>query len=210
MMKQHRFFFSFFAALCLLFSGCAFNSQPAAMLYDLGPASFEAKEYVLPNEMPRLLVSQVNAADWLNSSKMYYRLAQVNDQQTRFYTLSRWNTRPSKLFSERFQSAALASGSEVGNGGMAVPDEWRVTVHIEDFSQYFYDEAKSEGRIALRVSVAAKGGSLLQKRFLRAEPAMSPDAAGGAAALAAATDGIIADILQWVGENYRRQTAGDN
>ena len=209
MMKQHRFFFfSFLAAFCLLFSGCAFNSQPAAVLYDLGPAPFEAETHALPAEMPRLLVSQVNAADWLNSSKMYYRLAQVNDQQTWFYTLSRWNTRPSKLFSERFQSALLASGSEVENG-MAAPDAWRVTVHIEDFSQYFYDASKSEGRIVLRVSVAGKNGRLLQKRFLRAEPAMSPDAAGGAAALAAATDGIIADILQWVGENCRRQ-AGDD
>lgn len=209
MMKPSRFFFaSLFAALGMLFSGCAFHSQPPATLYDLGLPSSMPENRILPAGMPRLLVFQVNAADWLNSSKMYYRLGQVNAQQTRFYTLSRWNTQPAKLFRERLQSRILSSGGEIGSGRVADADELRLIVHLEDFSQYFHDADHSEGRVALRILVTGKKGVFLQKSFLYTVPAQSQDAAGGAAALADATDGVIADMLQWIGENYPQ--AGDH
>ncbi|MCM1128474.1 MAG: ABC-type transport auxiliary lipoprotein family protein [Alistipes senegalensis] len=209
MIKQSRFFLlGLFAALGIFLSGCAFNSQPQAVLYDLGLPSSMPEERLLPAGMPRLLVFQVNAADWLNSSKMYYRLAQVNEQQTRFYTLSRWNTQPPKLFRERLQSRILALGGEIGSGRIADADELRLMVHIEDFSQYFHDADYSEGRIALRVSVTGKNGVFLQKSFLAAVPAPSQDAAGGVRALAAATDGVIVEILQWISGNCRQADAG--
>lgn len=208
MMKQRRLFFvSLFTALGLFLSGCAFHSQPPATLYDLGLPSSMPEERILPAGMPRLLVFQVNAADWLNNSKMYYRLGQVNAQQTRFYTLSRWNTNPPKLFRERLQSRILSLGGEIGSGRIADADELRLIVHLEDFSQYFHDANHSEGRIALRVSVTGKKGLFLQKSFLYTVPAQSPDAVGGAAALADAADGVIADMLQWIGENYSQAGA---
>ncbi len=151
--------------------------------------------------MPRLSVYQVNAPEWLGSTMMYYRLAHVDLRETRFYTLSRWNMPPSKLFRDRLESRLVsASGGSVSREG-----RWRLIVHMEDFSQHFVDDANSEGRIALRVSVLDGDGLVARQRFLRAVPAPAPDAPGGARALSVATDEVIADILRWLTEIGREQ-----
>ena len=80
----------------------------------------------------------------------------------------------------------------------------RLIVNIEDFSQYFTDDSHSEGRIALRVSVLGKDGLVAQKSFLHAVAASTPDAPGGAKALSVATDEVIAEILLWIVENYKK------
>ncbi len=206
MIKRSRlFFFSLLAVCCLILSGCAMNSQPQSVLYDLGPPSSMPEGPALPAGMPPLIVFQVNSPDWLDSTKMYYRLEHVNAQQARFYTLSRWNMAPSKLFRDRLKSRIVSAGGEIGGGRVPKEGQLRLIVHVEDFSQYFKDDANSEARIALRVSVLDKDGSMIaQKGFLHTVAAKSPDAPGGAQALSAATDDVISEILAWVVENSRK------
>lgn len=205
-MKLTRFFFSsLLIGCCLLLSGCMTSSQPAAILYDLGPDSSMPTGRQMPADMPLLAVSQVESADWLDNNKMYYRLAQVNDQQTRYYTLSLWNMQPQRLFRERLTSRIISAGGDVAGEKVDKTNILRLFVHIEDFSQYFYDDSNSEGRIALRVSVIGKDDFLMQKSFFHKVTAPSPDSAGGAKALAIATDEIIFQMLQWIAENYRKE-----
>ncbi|WAW08978.1 PqiC family protein [Oxalobacter vibrioformis] len=206
MMKpRHLFFSSLLAACCLFLSGCALqSSQPPATLYDLGPSSSMPSDRLLPDDMPTLVVFRVNASDWLNNTKMYYRLAHVNDQQTRFYTLSRWNESPPKQFRDRLKSRIVSAGGEIGGARAPRAGQLRLIVNIEDFSQYFTDDSHSEGRIALRVSVLGKDGLVAQKSFLHAVAASTPDAPGGTKALSVATDEVIAEILLWIVENYKK------
>lgn len=206
MMKRSPLFFScLLAAFCLLLSGCALQtSQPPSTLYDLGPASSLPSEKTLPEDMPTLVVFRVNAPDWLNNTKMYYRLAHVNDQQTRFYTLSRWNAQPPKLFRDRLKSRIVAAGGEIGGGRAHKVNQLRLIVHVEDFSQYFSDDSNSEARIALRISVLDRDGLIAQKSFLQTAPASTPDAPGGAKALSVATDEVISEILRWIVQNYKK------
>lgn len=206
MMKPRHFFFSsLLAACCLILSGCALqSSQPQATLYDLGPSSSMPSEKMLPDDVPTLVVFRVNSPDWLNNTQMYYRLKHVNEQQTRFYTLSRWNVAPPKLFRDRLKSRIVAAGGEIGGGRMPRADQLRLIVNVEDFSQYFTDDSNSEGRVALRVTVLGKDGLLAQKSFLHAVAAASPDAPGGAKALSVAADEVISEILLWIVENYKK------
>ncbi|MDL2284573.1 PqiC family protein [Oxalobacter sp. OttesenSCG-928-P03] len=180
------------------------NSQPPATLYDLGPPSSMPAEKALPPDMPTLVVFRVNSPDWLGNTMMYYRLTHVNEQQTRFYTLSRWNMPPPKLFRDRLKSRIVSAGGEIGGGRMPRAEQLRLVVHLEDFSQYFLDDSNSEGRVALRVSVLNKDALVAQKSFLHTVTAPTPDASGGAQALSLATDEVIAQILLWIVENYKK------
>ena len=206
MMNTRHFFFScLMAVCCLLLSGCALNtSQPPATRYDFGPVSSVPSGQIVPTDLPALVVSQVSAPDWLNSTRMYYRLAHVNEQQTLFYTLSSWNAQPSKLFRERFHSRIVAAGGETGDGVMSKANQLRLIIHLEDFSQYFLDDSDSKARIALRVSVPGRDGSVLRKSFFHQVDAPTPDAAGGAKALSVATDEVITQVLDWIVENHKK------
>ncbi len=189
--------------MCLLFfGGCVFNSQPAALSYDLGPTSSMPAEKIFASSIPPIIVSQVDAPAWLNNNKMYYRLAQVNAQQTRFYTRTLWNMPPPKLFREYFKSRIVSAGGEIGGKKVTTTNSLRIFIYIEDFSQYFYSDENSEGRIALRASILGKDGLLTQKSFYRAIKAPTPDAAGGVEALATGTQEIITELLYWIEKNY--------
>ena len=207
-MKQHHFLSGLLIAISLLFlGGCAFNSQPAAIQYDLGPTTSMPAERIFSSNMPPIIVSQVDAPAWLNNNKMYYRLSQVNDQQTRFYTRTLWNMPPAKLFREYLKSLIVSSSGEIGGQKISTTNALRLFIYIEDFSQYFYSDESSEGRIALRASLLGKDNLLIQKSFYRAIPAPTPDAAGGVKALATGANEIMTEILYWVKENYKKESS---
>ncbi len=205
-MKQHHFFSGLLIAISLLFfGGCAFNSQPSALQYDLGPTSSIKTKQILSSDVPAIMVSQVDAPAWLNNNKMYYRLAQVNEQQTRFYTRTLWNMPPAKLFREYLKSHIVSSGGEIGGKKISTANTIQLFIYIEDFSQYFYTDENSEGRIALRASILNQDGVLTQKSFYKAIKAPTPDAAGGVQALATGTNEVIIEILHWIEKNYKKE-----
>ena len=201
MMKKSRF--SFLALLfsgVLLMAGCAMTSQPPATLYDLGPLSSMPTERTLTPEIPPLVIFRVQSPEWLNNSMMYYRLGHVNEQQTRFYTQSRWNMSPPKLFRERLRARIAAAGGELGGERSRDREQLRIIVHVEDFSQYFYDDSNSEARISVRATLLDRDGAVSQKVFFQAAPAKTPDAPGGAQALSVATDALITEMFYWIVE----------
>ncbi|MCL1886803.1 MAG: PqiC family protein [Betaproteobacteria bacterium] len=199
--RSHLSLFSLLVVCCWLLFGCAINSQPSATLYDLGPVSSAQTNKVFPPDMPLLVISRVNAPSWLRNTMMYYRQAQVNDQQTLFYTLSRWSMPPPELFRDHLESRIVAAGGVIEGTRANKAGQLRLIVHIEDFSQYFQDDSTSEGRIALRVSIFGKDRLVAQKSFFHKVPAPSPDAPGGVQALSVAADEVITEILHWIVEN---------
>ncbi|KAA9159901.1 hypothetical protein F3K36_29090, partial [Delftia sp. BR1] len=144
------------------------------------------------------------------STAMFYRLAYANGQELRPYQLARWSQPPALLLQQRLRSQlglqrpVLASSESVAQPRLqgAVPTLLRVD--IEEFSQVFDAPGSSAGVVRLRATLVEQSGAvdrlLGQKVFEVRSPAASGDAAGGAQALAKATDAAIAQIDAWLGQ----------
>ena len=195
MMKRIRFYFILVLSAVVLTACALGDSRPAAMLYDLGPFETENK-ISLPAEMPAVQ-TRVSAPGWMNENLMFYRLNYVNDQQIRFYTESSWNTMPSRLFKSRLDAFLVSSGNPVVGTRMA-SSPLVLRIHIEDFSQHFSSPTDSVGRIALYASLFKGRELIAQKIFRKDVISQTPDAQGGARALAQGTDALIAEIMQWM------------
>ena len=195
MMTRIKFcFILIFSAVIL--AACALgDSRPPAMLYDLGP--FETGRKVsLPAAMPPIQ-TRVNAPGWMNENLMFYRLDYVNNQQIRFYTESSWNAAPSRLLKSRLDAFLVSSGNPVVGARTASPP-LVLRIHIEDFSQHFSSLNDSVGRIALYASLFNGRDLIAQKVFRKDVVSQTPDAQGGARALAEGSDALIAEIMQWM------------
>jgi cholesterol transport system auxiliary component len=190
---------------CAGLSGCATRADTAT-LYDLGPVRAEpvangttagAPTAALAR-LPALSVAEVNAPAWLDSPLMYFRLSYANDQQPRPYASSRWTMAPAQLFGQRLKSRLAQAGGIVlpaTDGAANVP---LLRIEADDFTQTFDSPAHSGVQIAMRATVFNARTMTAQKTFVKQASAPSADAAGGARALAEASDALIADMLVWL------------
>ena len=177
-----------------LLAGCASVKKPQAELFDLGLATPAAG---LP-ALPPMALAEVNTPEWLDSPAIFYRLAYESPRQPRPYANSRWSMPPAQLFAQRLKSRMGQAGGTLlsaSDGATGIP-----VLHLEadEISQVFDSPARSDGMVAMRLSVLNGRRLLGQKSFVQRAPAPSPDAAGGVDAIAAASDAVIADMLQWL------------
>jgi len=183
--------------LCLLAAGllsaCAIRAE-APSLFDLGPVHAQQAG---PAPAP-VVLADVQAPLWLDSQAMFYRLAHVNQQQARAYAHSRWTMPPAGLVTQRLKARLSLAGGIVASPGDGTASMPLMRLELDDFTQVFASDTVSEGRVSLRASLFRGRALLSQKTFTRAVPAASADAAGGAAALSAATDAALGDLLQWL------------
>lgn len=182
---------------CALAAGCATRSEPLA-LYDFGPLRVDHANGSNPGGLPPLSVAEINTPAWLDSQLMYFRLSYANQQQTRPYAHSRWSMPPVQLFGQRLKARIAQAGGVVlsatdGAAGLPV-----LRVDADDMMQNFDSASHSTVQISLRASVFNGRSLLAQKTFSRQAAAPSADAAGGAAAMAAASDALIDDMLVWL------------
>lgn len=195
MMKRIRFCFTLMFAAAVLTACALRDNRPAAMLYDLGPFETESRT-PLPTGMPAVQ-TKVNAPGWMNDNLMFYRLDYVNNQQIRFYTESSWNAAPSRLFKSRLDAFLVSSGNPVASARTA-SHPLVLRIHVEDFSQHFSSPNDSVGRIALYASLFNGRDLIAQKVFRKDVVSQTPDAQGGARALAEGSDALIGEIMQWM------------
>lgn len=179
---------------CLLLAGCASVKKPQAGLFDLGLATPAANMPALPP----LALAEVNTPEWMDSPAIFYRLAYDSARQPRPYANSRWSMAPAQLFAQRFKSRMSQAGGTLlsaSDGATGIP-----VLHLDadEISQVFDSPERSTGMVAMRLSVLNGRRLLGQKSFVRRMPAPSADAAGGVDAIAAASDAVIADMLQWL------------
>jgi len=180
---------------CALRPGCASIKKPQAELYDMGLATAAANMPALPP----MALAEVNAPEWLDSPAIFYRLAYAKARQPRPYADSRWSMSPAQLFAQRLKSRMSQAGGTLlsaSDGATGIP-----LLHLEadEISQVFDSPESSSGLVAMRLSVLNGRRLVGQKSFVRRMPAPSADAAGGVEAIAAASDAVIADMLQWLG-----------
>jgi cholesterol transport system auxiliary component len=194
----NRYFFSGAALAVVLalgvLSGCAGN--PAAISdirYDFGPASPPATA----GTMPAVKVLDVEAPETMGTDKLTYRLSYADSQQLASYANSHWTMPPAQLLTQRLRTALTSRGTVLtGADGVRAPV---LKVDLQEFEQVFDGQAESHGAVTARATLFQGGKVIGQRTFISRAPASSPDAAGGARALAAASDDLVSQITAWLG-----------
>ncbi|WP_415858541.1 ABC-type transport auxiliary lipoprotein family protein [Burkholderia ubonensis] len=183
------------AALTLaLAAGCAGERAALSNVrYDLGPAAPVATA----GHGPALKVLDVAAPDALDSDKFVYRLAYADAQRMAVYRDSRWTAPPAQLLTQRLRGALSSRGAVLeGADGVRAPT---LRIDLSEFEQVFDGESQSHGAVTARATLTQDGKVLGQRTFVARAPSSTPDAAGGARALATASDDLVAQIAAWVG-----------
>ena len=193
------------AIICLVFvalAGCAVplpDKPVRPQPYDLGPALPLAADAAPAG--PALAVSRVESSAAIDGTAVVYRLIySEGGQQPRPYAQARWTMSPPQLVTQRLREAFSATRPVVEAGGGLATLELRT--ELDEFAQIFSAPGASEGVVRLRATVvshAAQGGRLLgQRTFSVRRAAPTADAAGGVAALRAATDEAVRQMVAWV------------
>jgi len=182
-------------ACVAMLAGCA-SGPPAAISnirYDLGAPPQLGNTMT----MPPVKVLAVSAAKNLDTDAFVYRLKYADAQRTAIYADSHWTMSPADLLTQRLR-AALASHGPVLTGADAVRAP-TLQVDLTDFEQVFDAPSQSHGEVSARVTLSQHGQVVSQRAFIARAPSSTADAAGGARALAAASDDLIAQMAAWLG-----------
>ncbi|MDQ0026344.1 cholesterol transport system auxiliary component [Variovorax paradoxus] len=201
----------------LIIAGCgALPDKPVrATLYDFGPgAATEASAAQPPAAaLPTLALAEIESNTRLDGTQILYRLGYADANELRPYGQSRWSLPPAQLLRQRLRDALAERRTVLGPDESAtlaraqgkVPDTLRIS--LDEFSHYFESAGSSVGLVRLRATLI-RGGSggdrvVGQRTFTVRRPAPSANAPGGVKALAAATDGVVAEVVQWVDQQPR-------
>ncbi|VVE81172.1 ABC-type transport auxiliary lipoprotein family protein [Pandoraea sputorum] len=201
----------------VLVAGCAAPAPSGALArFDLGPPTMPASAAAGANgaagaaganapasdvaaagaQQLSPLKVVVNAPSWLDSDMIYYRLPASEGDQARVYANSRWLASPARLFGDRLRAALSVDRAVLAAGDPAAAPALRV--ELEEFAQYFDSTSASHGVVQVRATLF-DGPKLLAQTTLRSQaPAGSADAAGGARALATASDAVQKQLIQWL------------
>jgi len=200
------------AALALaLLAGCsALPDKPVRPTqFDFGPGATADAPADRRAPLPPLALADVDAAGPLDAaSAVLYRLLYADGQQLKPYAQARWSMPPTQLVRQRLRER-LSQRRAVLNAGESAAllrtdgtQPLVLRIDLEEFTQLFQSPAASTGLVRLRVTVidnTPAGEKLLaQRMFIAQKPAPSADAAGGARALAEATDAVATDLEQWL------------
>ena len=192
------------AACLLLLAGCMHSTKAQFTgHYGLGtPASMPANGSGATSANGKILqVAQISVPDWLSGNAMFYRLDYRNDDRLAAYGQSDWIAPPASLL-EPILRRALAGGgwrAVVGPRNPATADA-SLQLRIDDFSQAFAQPGSSKGVLdATATLIDSRSDSVLaQKHFHVEVAAATPDAEGGARALADASRKFAAQLQTWV------------
>lgn len=182
-------------ALAILLAGCSTTKAPSNLTFDFGPAAPAAQASA---PFGAVVVTDVTGSAALDNERMYYRLNYADPLQARSYAHSRWSATPLQLVSQRLKTRIAQAGVKVLSTTDASVGVAILRTEIDDFTHSFESQSQSTGVVMLRASLFQGHKLIDQKTFTRKTPASSADAAGGAAALAASTDAVAADIVAWL------------
>ena len=201
-----------FAAIFL--AGCSALPQPPVrpVLYDLGPGQLAPAAEQPP--LPALALADVQSAGPVDgSTAVHYRLAYADARQLRPYQSARWSQPPAQLLEQRLRAvlgerrAVLRADKALIAARQGQAPTAVLRVELEEFSQIFTSEQGSTGVVRLRATLVEPtptGEQLLgQRLFVAQQAATSADAAGGARALAEATQQAAQALAQWLEQQGR-------
>ncbi|RFP09154.1 ABC transporter [Duganella sp. BJB488] len=183
------------AAVAALLGACASKGQSTAQ-YDFGP--LPQAPAPAPAAIGALIVADIAGPNALDTERMQYRLLYADARQSRPYAYNQWTATPFQLMTQRMKARIAQAGVKVLSTTDAAASPTVLRMEVNDFAQNFDSATSSTGVVDLRASLFRNHKLVDQKTFTRSSPAPSPDAAGGAQALATATDAVTADVLAWL------------
>jgi cholesterol transport system auxiliary component len=193
-------------------AACApLQPQPRAMVYDFGPGAIVEVPSNRMAPLPALVLAEVESSAALDSTAVLYRLGYSDAQQLRPYAQARWSMAPAQLVRQRLreQLGQRRSVLQAAQGLVAAKPAMTLHLELDEFSHWFETPERSSGLVRMRVTLAqAEGGVerlLAQRSFVVQRAAISADAAGGVRALTAATDALILEMEQWLGQVEQRE-----
>jgi len=194
-------------AVATVLGGCtALPDKPVRpAVYDFGPARPTAEARTGPASAtlaPALVLTDIQAPAALDGTAMLYRLAYADANQLRPYAQARWSMTPAQLVRQRLREQ-LGTQRTVLSPGEA-PASLTLRLELEEFTQLFDQPDHASAQVRLRATLvetqAGRERLLAQRQASAQRPTPSPDAAGGVQALVAATDAVVAELVQWVGQ----------
>ena len=198
--------------IALGLAACAqLQPQPRAVVYDFGPGAIAEVAANRNASLPTLVLADVESSAALDSTSVLYRLGYSDAQQLRPYAQARWSMAPAQLVRQRLreQLGAQRAVLQAAKGLAAAKTAMTLHLELDEFSHWFESAERSSGLVRMRATLAQSEGGverlLAQRSFVVQRPASSADAAGGVRALTAATDALILEIEQWLGQVERAQ-----
>ena len=186
------------AAVACALAACASKGSPTAQ-YDFGP--LPAASYAAPSSASKIgaiIVADVSGPAALDTERMHYRLLYADARQQRPFAYNQWVSTPAQLLTQRMRARIAQAGVKVLSTTDAAASATVLRMEVEDFAQNFDTATSSKGVLVLRASVFRNHLLVDQKTFSSSVAAPSADAAGGARALADASDAVAADLLTWL------------
>ncbi|WP_228529828.1 ABC-type transport auxiliary lipoprotein family protein [Diaphorobacter caeni] len=187
-----------------------------ADVYDFGPGlqQLPSDQAVQKLTLPPIALSDFNSTGLPDGrTAVFYRLAYSNGQLLHPYTLARWSQTPATLMQQAVrdrlspQRAVIYGDTNIDQQVKGGKSPTVLRAEVEEFSQVFSSERESVGLVRVRASLvdSLKAGDELvaQRLFVAQRPAASPNAAGGAKALADAAAQVAEDIAKWVEQSGR-------
>ena len=180
-----------------------------ADVYDFGPGVSQPVATDRRAPLPTLAVSEFTAAGVSDGRAAFlYRLQYANAQQLYPYTQARWSQPPAVLMQiavrDRLSERRLVLMGDKDVDQQLDNGRWptMLRAEVEEFSQVFTSPQASYGLVRVRASLSEpeKSGDhlLAQRIFVVQRPSATPDAAGGAKALADAANQVASEIATWV------------
>jgi len=176
----------------LLAMGCVSTREHPLQIYDFGiaaPPGSASGESVF--------VTEVRAADWLDTTDMFYRLAYRDPRALASYANSRWAGTPAAMLTVRLRQS-------VGNGSVARNPQVKCVLGLSlaEFSQVFATGNASRAVLHAQATLVenATAGRNMSREFRLERPTPTADAAGGAAAFSEVAAALSEELRAWISE----------
>lgn len=186
----------------LLLGACVggVRNAPPVTVYDFG---LPAERLAGDGQWSKLAL-EVRSPSWFDSLNVDYRLAYDEPLKQHEYAGSRWAGTPAALLMLRLRQQ-LGAVSAGGNTAVSC----LLRIELQEFSQVFDSSAKSRGVLQAGVSlIDSKRQVVAERQTTIAKAAATPDARGGAKALAEASDEFGRQLAEWL--DAQAKAAGAN
>lgn len=178
--------------VCAMLGGCLTAGKRGAdtpvTTYDFGPPA----KRLLADQRPYPIALEVRAPLWFDTLGIDYRLAYQDVSRLREYARARWVGPPAQLIQQRLlqQLDYVVAGQSQAR--------CLLRIEISEFSQIFESTQQSHAILQGKVSLLDRARRPVGERGVDIHlAAVTPDAQGGVAAMAATVSQLASELAAW-------------